>query len=701
MVEPPREEAGPSPADPIESALNTHEQKPIRVPDGVVALLLSLVSGSVYFLTLAPSVVAGNSGEYQYISYILSIAHSTGYPLYTLLGKLFTSLPVGSIAFRMNLLSAIAAVAAVVAVYFMVRQLIASQTFAAAVALTFAFASSFWGAALIAEVHTLNVAFVALDTYLLLRWDARQRRMPYPGVAWRELRWFALAYGLSLTHHRMILLLAPAFAVFVALTLLARPASVSAEASDDQPVRKSWWYQAALTLLLLFAPLLFYAYIPLRGHYYLSQSDPAVTELYENRVPEAILRGTVTAHYRQSWSGFINLVTGRDYAVDVGIESWEQFGERLVLWATTLAEQFSAVGIFLSIIGAIALFRRNWRRAVLLLLGYASVVAFSVVYVGHGQIWYYFMPAYVFLAGFIGVAFDTIWNLLDNRRPGVEDQPRKAKPYILYSFLCFLLPITLLIHNWPIVDMSDHYIDRNRAQDVLAQDMEPGAVILGPWDMVSAIRYYQYAEGVRPDLVVIHADPTYSSGKKIIEKCVELRRPLYLLDFLPVDPQLTTPLNKWVQLTPIPYLGVPIVDEPVAEFGEQIALLGARVHPDPIYLQPGASTAVNVQLFWRALSEPERDYRVFLHLIAPGGTGIDQVDESPASVYYPTSRWRPGQVFRGEYWLTLPPQSPPGVYSLEIGLYDDDGERLSLSAAGDVVRVEGIEVTLANQRGGL
>ena len=103
-----------------------------------------------------------------------------------------------------------------------------------------------------------------------------------------------------------------------------------------------------------------------------------------------------------------------------------------------------------------------------------------------------------------------------------------------------------------------------------------------------------------------------------------------------------------------------------------------------------------MQLFWRALSEVERDYRVFVHLIAPGGTGIAQVDESPASVYYPTSRWQPGQVFRGEYWLTLPSQSPPGDYSLEIGLYDDDGERLSLSSAGDVVRVEDIEVTLAD-----
>ena len=696
MVEHPWEEVVPSPADPSESAPNTHEQASIRLPDGIVALVLAVVSGSVYLMTLAPSVIAGNSGEYQYIPYILSIAHSTGYPLYTLLGKLFTFLPVGSIAYRMNLLSAVAAVVAVVVVYFMVRQLIASQTFAAAVALTFAFASSFWGAAVIAEVHTLNVAFIALDVYLLLRWDTRQRRIPKPGVAWRELRWFALAYGLSLAHHRMILLLAPAFAIFITLTLLVRPASVSSEASHDQPVRTSWWYQAALTLLLLLVPLLLYAYIPLRGHYYLSHSDPAVTELYKNRVPEAILRGTVTAHYRQSWSGFINLVTGRDYAVDVGIESWEQLGERLALWATILTEQFSVVGIILGIIGAIALFGRNWRRAVLLLLGYASVVAFSVVYVGHGQIWYYFMPTYVFLAGFVGVAFDTIWNLLENRRPGVEDQPRKLKPYVLYSILCFLLPVALLYHNWPIVDMSDHYIDQNRAQDVLSQDLEEGGVVLGPWDLVSAVRYYQYAEGIRPDLVVIHADPAYSSGQKIIEKCVELHRPLYLLDFLPLEPQLTTPLSKWVQLTPIPYLGVPIVDKPAAEFGEKIALLGAGVHPDPIRLQSGVSTAVNVQLFWRALSEVERDYRVFVHLIAPGGTGIAQVDESPASVYYPTSRWQPGQVFRGEYWLTLPSQSPPGDYSLEIGLYDDDGERLSLSSAGDVVRVEDIEVTLAD-----
>ena len=129
------------------------------------AAILALFSGTVYVLTLAPSVVAGNSGEYQYIPYILSITHSTGYPLYTLLGKLFTYLPVGSVAYRMNLLSAVAATVAVVVIYFMLRQLIRSQAFAAAATLTFAFAVSFWEAALIAEVHTLNVAFVGQSLF--------------------------------------------------------------------------------------------------------------------------------------------------------------------------------------------------------------------------------------------------------------------------------------------------------------------------------------------------------------------------------------------------------------------------------------------------------------------------------------------------------------------------------------------------------
>ena len=64
------------------------------------------VSFLVYVRTLCPTVYVGDSGELISAAYTLGIAHPPGYPLYCLLGKLFTFLPFGNIAYRVNLLSA-------------------------------------------------------------------------------------------------------------------------------------------------------------------------------------------------------------------------------------------------------------------------------------------------------------------------------------------------------------------------------------------------------------------------------------------------------------------------------------------------------------------------------------------------------------------------------------------------------------------
>ncbi len=345
--------------------------------DSLVAGGLALISGAAYVRTLAPGVVAGNSAEYQYVAPILGIAHSTGYPLYTLLGKAFTLLPIGSVAYRMNLLSAVAAAVAVATVYALVLRLTGRRMLGVAAALAFAFAASFWSAALIAEVHTLNVAFIALDVVLLLRWSTRQGTLPRSEVAWPELRLFALMYGLSLAHHRMALLLAPAFAVYIVLVLTApRRSPITtifhhggtqsgeplgpAEDTESGPqkarnrpqgtkqsVFRGWVAPLVVTIVMFLLPLALYAYIPIRGGQLLSTSDPAVTAIYKDRMPEAILRGTVTANYRGGWAGFVSLVSGSDYAVDVGLDSWSQLSERLVLWGETLITQYSVLGLLL------------------------------------------------------------------------------------------------------------------------------------------------------------------------------------------------------------------------------------------------------------------------------------------------------------------------------------------------------------------
>ena len=82
--------------------------------DVVVALGLGGAAFALYTATLAPTVLAGDGGEFQFVLYLLGVAHPTGYPLYTLLGWAWSHLlPVGDVAYRMNLLSAAGAALAV------------------------------------------------------------------------------------------------------------------------------------------------------------------------------------------------------------------------------------------------------------------------------------------------------------------------------------------------------------------------------------------------------------------------------------------------------------------------------------------------------------------------------------------------------------------------------------------------------------
>src|SRR4051812_43036105 len=72
-----------------------------------VGAVLVLRAFALYIATLAPSVMPGDYAEFQFSAAILGVPHPTGYPLYILLGKLFTMLPVGDVAYRVNLSSAV------------------------------------------------------------------------------------------------------------------------------------------------------------------------------------------------------------------------------------------------------------------------------------------------------------------------------------------------------------------------------------------------------------------------------------------------------------------------------------------------------------------------------------------------------------------------------------------------------------------
>ena len=137
--------------------------------DSAISLSLFIASFTLYIRTLAPSLLYGDSAEFQTIAYTLGIGHPTGYPIYVLLAKLFTFLPVGDIAYRVNLFSAFCAALTVVCVYLITRKLGAMPIPAVYGSLALMLTPLFWKHASIAEIYTPSAACLALILFFVLQ----------------------------------------------------------------------------------------------------------------------------------------------------------------------------------------------------------------------------------------------------------------------------------------------------------------------------------------------------------------------------------------------------------------------------------------------------------------------------------------------------------------------------------------------------
>lgn len=224
----------------------------------------------VYLVTLCPTVYGGDSGDFITASYTLGVSHPTGYPLYMLLGKVFSFIPVGGVAYRYNLMSALFAAATAVVVCVIVHLLTKSWKAGAGAGLMVAFSTAVWDQATVAEAYMMNGFFTAVLLLLALKW----REEKTPGL----LLMFAAAYGLALTNHVSAILYAPAFAYLVS-------------ADRDDELKKVDLEKAAAYFA---APLLLYLYIPLaasRNPAY-NWGDPGTPGRFINHVTGFVHRQT-------------------------------------------------------------------------------------------------------------------------------------------------------------------------------------------------------------------------------------------------------------------------------------------------------------------------------------------------------------------------------------------------------------------------
>lgn len=621
-------------------------------PDLLVAATLFVGAFVLYLLTLAPTVASiyDDSLEFPLVVQRLAIAHPTGYPLYILLGKLFSLLPVRDVAYRVHLLSALAAAGALVCVYLAARALDIQRVGALAGALLLAVSPVFWSQALIAEVYALNALFAAALLAIAVWW----RRQGDAGGRGRLLALFFFVMGLSLTHHRTIVLLWPALLSYL---LLAgwRP-----------------WRQPGQTLRLLFLfcmPLLLYAYIPWRG---MSTSS---------------LDGT----YQNTWQGFWGWVAGSAYTVFLSGNPLQQAPLTLQGLGDIFLGQFGLPGLALAGLGLAWLLVRRRAAFVLLALGAAPIVAFALVYrVADTPV--FLIPAFVLAAPAMagGVqALAVAWVRLPDWQPPpflsrlyAEVQAGLPRTRLALAVLLFVvaLPLQALLHTLPQADRSRDWRVHNYALDVLSQPLAQNGAVVGILGEMTLLRYVQETQGLRPDIEPVAADTDEARLAAVAQLLAE-GRPVYL----------TRPLAGLERNRPQSALGPLIAvgdaaapqaspqTQTAVRFGNDITLLGYSVSGLASALRPAPASGaapdayaggrMRVTLFWRAERSISTDYRVTVRLVTPTGRLLWQHDGSPVHNAYPMSAWQPGRTVVDSHDLLVPIGTPPGSYDIRVGLY--------------------------------
>ena len=137
---------------------------------------------------------------------------------------------------------------------------------------------------------------------------------------------------------------------------------------------------------------------------------------------------------------------------------------------------------------------------------------------------------------------------------------------------------------------------------------------------------------------------------------------------------------------------VPPISHPLAiTLGNQIALLGYDISAATI--APGDTLALT--LYWRALTEMDESYTVFVHLIASDGSMTGQRDSLPADGAYPTDLWLAGEVIADSYRVPIAIAASSGEQRLEVGMYvAETGARLPVAGLpDDAILLQKITVT--------
>lgn len=574
---------------------------------GLGALLL-------YAATAAPGIVElfDDSLEFQTVAPTFAIAHPTGYPLYTLLGGLWSRVlfPLGNWAWRMNLFSGLAGAAAVALVYLLGVRLAGGKRMAGLIAaLAFGLGPVWWSQTTVAEVYALHGLFVAGLLYAAIVLPRA------PGSRQMLLLW-GLA-GLSLTHHRTAALLLPSLALYL---LWSRP-------SLGRPQAR--WLGWLVALLI---PLLLYLYIPLRA---------------------AMGATDLEGDYTNSWTGFWRHVLASGYT-GFFADNPLAAGRSAAEWLLLTVDQLGWVGLGLGVFGLVAGLVRREARAdwALVLVTLLANLLFAANY-RVADVEVFWLPVFFCLALGTGHGAGLLaeWaGRLSGRRVG-PDWGRG----LVTALLLLAVALGLGGRGGP-VDRSADWDAHVYALALAGIDFPPQSRVVGLRGQMTALEYMQASRGMAANARAVALDDP-DARRAYVTEAVAAGLPVYITQEIGgIEESYSFSgegalVRVWPRGQISPLQPQHLLDLSLA--GNELLLRGYDLRVSDLPGGPWLETA----FYWQPQTRLPQRLKLSLRLLAGDGTILRAEDRYPLRLVAPTTAWLPGETLRDVHLLALHAQA--------------------------------------------
>jgi hypothetical protein len=425
-----------------------------------------------YILTLAPTVYNLDSAELTTAAATLGLTRSTGYPLYILLGHLWSKIPVGDVGYRLNIFSAFTGAVSIGLIALILKHLQVKWWASFCALGLLATSKFFWALSSIAEVYTLQTALMAGLILCILRWQ--ERPTPY------RMAFVGFIAGLCLCHHAASVLMVPAVILFFLFSTAKKP---------FQPKMLGM----GLTGLLI--GLIPYLYFPLRYH-----SFPVF-----NYAGSFDASGQFHPLKLDTLKGLWTLISGKSFSDRMFTYTFSGAIREIRLFMEGLWRSFLVIGIGPGFFGAFVLFKRNWQAGWMLVIMFIFHTLFFINYqvVDKETM---FLPSYLVWTIWLGVGYDWLIEILiKTKEISTSKRMISESSLALWTFRCFIAGavVVSVIWKYPIVNQADDWSTRQLGEQILSQ-VEPNALIFGYWNVVPVIEYLKLVEGQRPDVQAVN-----------------------------------------------------------------------------------------------------------------------------------------------------------------------------------------------------